>query len=67
MARISLDPPQTFSYRIGGWFLRGGSVRCSIRSRLGARLSVHGGIPASGERRAQKGDHVSVTNSGSGP
>jgi alkylhydroperoxidase family enzyme len=22
MARISLDPPQTFSYRIDGWFLR---------------------------------------------
>ena len=22
MARISLDPPRTLSYRIGGWFLR---------------------------------------------
>jgi alkylhydroperoxidase family enzyme len=32
MARISLDPPQTFSYRIDGGSFGGSSVNCSIQA-----------------------------------
>ncbi len=45
MARISLDPPRTLSYRIGLWFLRRrfGEVlepfRCEIPQLKGPRLT----------------------------